>query len=1125
MRKFITIFLILFGLFPANGQTTFKQNKGRVIQNEGGYIIDRFLKVPPDTSSFPLYGKERRIAILNDNLYYFDSTNQTFKKVASYSDAIELIGDTSSLNGLNGLKLNAGSHYGTFVDSTGQVYIGDPTSGDVQYNTPTVTGIDQAGINLYAAKNGVAATAPYVATGITMGGISHDGNIKPFALLYTHYLGDLANPYKGGMGLNLGVGTSRKSAVYWHPEWEHHQTPIKIQLNRNNFLYAAHDRAYLDIVEMESDPFNYNKPLLRLEALASANPINNHKADVIQLGTTLDTNLAGVDKSFHFYSRGYRVTGEKTITTSTTTDTSASVYLCNTSGGSITLTLNTPASYTGMEYAVYKISSDDNTITLLPSSGTINGQASLTVTSGADIHYGADGNYSALSHSSSSANGYVLQASAYNMKADLKYADIVFNSSNTTVTSTGTFTQSDTGKVIVLPYAKTATEYSSEPQTLTAKIATYVDANTVTISKQPTNDGTADSAYFGTNNADVLQNVVTLLNNSGAGTLILDASGSYLVNYEYSNLIPLQTGKKGIKITAPLKIQGQGKGVTAIKFANEDINDTTYLASGSVSDYNLFVINGTGGYHFTDFDMVGPHRFTTQLSTARGAAIATEDVFNNGNTSVYSNCDITYDRRSPYTKYKRLAWQNGINVSTDIDSNNTSKLTIEDCEIYVNIGQVSMFGSNNGGKYFHINNVKLGNGGSPLMAEYAHPHASGSISASSNTLTISNWDVFSAYDLTTQRDEDNRKYFIKIWNTSGDTLTTKIASINSPKEVVLEDAATVNFSEDSIIFYATNVGEGHGMYLHPNVTQHIENTTVYNPVRWALHTYKSGATSGNADYRRIINSNTVFDEENYPYVSTTNGGWLTGNNQVSTGKVEISNCRDFRLNTYFTTPIEAKNTAFIGETIYNGGGTMYNCTGDFLFSFNDTTYLYDCHFEDINGNTGNGGVVYTYGGSSQNDLGQEMYAYGTLLNNILSTDDRVSITRNVADANTLLLLENKNGSSTGKGISYKYNGFEYFSLSRYGQATMASAVINGTINSYGTNYFTAANWFGSVRNMNNSFNFTSSGNTTVNNLTVSGSDIDFSALPVHADNAAAVTGGVATGHLYKTSTGDIKIVY
>lgn len=32
-------------------------------------------------------------------------------------------------------------------------------------------------------------------------------------------------------------------------------------------------------------------------------------------------------------------------------------------------------------------------------------------------------------------------------------------------------------------------------------------------------------------------------------------------------------------------------------------------------------------------------------------------------------------------------------------------------------------------------------------------------------------------------------------------------------------------------------------------------------------------------------------------------------------------------------------------------------------------------------------------------------------------------------------------------------------------------------------------------------------------------------LPVYADNAAATTGGLAVGDVYRTSTGDLKIVY
>ncbi|NRA79850.1 MAG: hypothetical protein HRU18_16720 [Pseudoalteromonas sp.] len=36
--------------------------------------------------------------------------------------------------------------------------------------------------------------------------------------------------------------------------------------------------------------------------------------------------------------------------------------------------------------------------------------------------------------------------------------------------------------------------------------------------------------------------------------------------------------------------------------------------------------------------------------------------------------------------------------------------------------------------------------------------------------------------------------------------------------------------------------------------------------------------------------------------------------------------------------------------------------------------------------------------------------------------------------------------------------------------------------------------------------------------------INFSTIPVYADNAAAITGGLSAGNLYRTSSGDAKIV-
>lgn len=43
------------------------------------------------------------------------------------------------------------------------------------------------------------------------------------------------------------------------------------------------------------------------------------------------------------------------------------------------------------------------------------------------------------------------------------------------------------------------------------------------------------------------------------------------------------------------------------------------------------------------------------------------------------------------------------------------------------------------------------------------------------------------------------------------------------------------------------------------------------------------------------------------------------------------------------------------------------------------------------------------------------------------------------------------------------------------------------------------------------------------NGTIKATDINFTGLPTYADEAAATTGGLSTGDLYKTSTGEIRI--
>ncbi len=100
---------------------------------------------------------------------------------------------------------------------------------------------------------------------------------------------------------------------------------------------------------------------------------------------TLTASVALVSSGSHFL-----LTTAKT--TSFTADTASSIYTCDTSGGSITMTLPAVASSTNLNYIVKKTSASNSLIVDGNASELIDGAATLTATANyAALHFYCDG--------------------------------------------------------------------------------------------------------------------------------------------------------------------------------------------------------------------------------------------------------------------------------------------------------------------------------------------------------------------------------------------------------------------------------------------------------------------------------------------------------------------------------------------------------------------------------------------------------------------------------------------------------------------------------------------------------------------------------------------------------------
>lgn len=768
--------------------------------------------------------------------------------------------------------------------------------------------------------------------------------------------------------------------------------------------------------------------------------------DTVKAAKFFDNNynrVASIESNGDIHARSLYSTSFQTITTSTTINTASSgQLLVNTSAGTPTITFNLGAADTGKIFFIYKTSEDSNDYILTTASGLIDGETLLRVPDDCNVTF--DGtNYHV--HYSASPNVDAHQAivlSAFNgAKADMKRIRVSTTAGSTTITAaSGTFSVLDTGKVICIKKGRNNAAYTDLPQTLTTKISGYVSSSQVTIATAADNTNTNDSAYFGTNNYDDIQNAINFCNTNKIGKLLIDGAGTYLVCPKLSTIAPTQS-VKGFNVNAPIQIAGTG--VNAIKFSVEDDNNTN-----KANNYNWrgFYVNTCGDFLLRDLKMIAPDRFRTELAPDNSYGVLYNSSLVNCNGSfTMDNVHIIGDDSSFHYRTRGIQWVKGISLSQETDLiGGKFFVNLNNSSISANVQNIEVFADTTG-KYFECNNVKLYNSGTPLLATAFGNH--GIISAGDNTLQVTGIPGFSFYDYPTGAT-------ITMY-VGTDTFSQAITSIIDATTADMAANATVNLNNATIVPLALS---GHSVYHSPNVSFRHDRLKIYDAGRWDYHVYSGGGVAGDPLYTELERCGNYTTANKL--VATPSNGWLIHQG----GTLRMNNCDSFYLNTGVQ-PINvvAKNTLFTREAIFQGRSDLYNCQGEGLYGYavGDTVKAYNCTFSTASGHSGLGSWLKVYNSQiantnsagntlvygNINNAGKTIYSTGT--NSTVGTatlsGGTVTVSTTAVGANSIIFVTGQGCTNCGTyHISAKTAGtsFTITSSNASDASTVAWWIIN-----------------------------------------------------------------------------------
>lgn len=488
------------------------------------------------------------------------------------------------------------------------------------------------------------------------------------------------------------------------------------------------------------------------------------------------------------------------------------------------------------------------------------------------------------------------------------------------------FTGADVGKIVVLKNARNYSAYRTAPVTYTGVIDS-VALGVATISSPLSHtliDVTNEEIYIGTNNFDIVQTAIDYCYANGYDVLHFDFSGTALIHPELSTIAPTQGHTsdhfRGLQLSGDLTVMGNGKDITILKWASEDIMNhvsTEYEYAG----FNF----KSGEFVLQDFNIEAPDRLTTRTSS-NVAAVRSVLLANDHRSITLDNINIDGDRH--------LGWYAGFYSSRGGDNAYRCKYNFIDTKITAKCN-MTIFSQDGAYIDYYVRNLEMVGGGSK---EYRDPYIGGTdINIGTNTLTVTN-DDFSWYDFNSYVSA------LPKFKIDGSFLAEVSGIIN-------KNIATINLNADAtysgadIFVYGRGTGtEGHTQYIHPNVSLDIDGMTISQCGKLSMHQHSGGGVPGYTSLMNLKNI-TIDGSPLDAYVADAGGGsgapWEMDYYNFN-GTYFVLEDNNFKLYSNFDIPVNMTNCNIVGGQF--GGGIVTSSTGIL-----DTRSYANVTFNDIQG--------------------------------------------------------------------------------------------------------------------------------------------------------------------------------
>lgn len=524
----------------------------------------------------------------------------------------------------------------------------------------------------------------------------------------------------------------------------------------------------------------------------------------------------------------------------------------------------------------------------------------------------------------------VLRPEMFGAKADLLRSSVSYTENSKTITcATCSFTSSDVGKVVAIKRARIDTAYSMKRVSMNAYIQSVSNGTTIVIDSFIDITG-ADEMIWGTNNWVAFQQMYEYANTYNIRNIVI-GEGSYYVNALGVNLKSF-AGIDGMIQRGAINITGSGATRSILKYGPEDVQR---INENSIVNYRAIYMVGDGHRELSDFTIESPDRVSTGTAPGHTRGIYSEARVNSDISLTLNSVNIKPGGNIEDGFSHAIEQSLGGTWDVGADSViNMVRFELNNCVIGAGSQVITFFSQDGPCKELIVNDCELDGGGILNTATYL---GVASMASGSNILTI-NVDTFSFYDIRSQYATD-RLPLVKLSGTT-DFIT---ASITNRNTAVMTTNAGSTFSNVDFTWTANNDNvEGHGMYLHPNVSVDIKDLNHTNIRGNAINYFTGSGQPGRTRIFRLDN-----------YRATTPTGSIANLGLVGTN-MNLGSVADGSYFEFLNSDLEITFTGGVYSST-----RFYNCIFNDLV-LGDTSYI-ENSFGDVKF-TGSGDKYEIVGG-------------------------------------------------------------------------------------------------------------------------------------------------------------------